>query len=1262
MIYHSITPPKYFDSRDSIVSELRRGFAQIEEFRGIVEASVAISPYNARQLRSRGLEKVAVIPLLRDFIVDRYKEHRKFPYYDERPVFRILFVGRITPHKCQLQLIKAIATIREIRGIPVQLVLVGHAEHGPDYKAQIDLLIMHLGIEDQVVFTGAVTNEELYGHFRAADAYVSFSEHEGFGIPLIEAMTFDLPVIAYSAAGIPDTLGDAGILIPDKSPETLYQHLLRLHDDRLYRGKIIRKQRERVLWFGREHIEAEFKRWLDGIGAFDQPKRWLPLGWRQGSSEMGQQACAAGNFEDGPVANAQSSSAIHYILEGPFESSYSLAQVNRAMAQAVDRIEGRAGYIEPAEGVQSYQVDTAAAERLPQSIKDLVRSPPLTGERIVTIRQMYPPRPNGMLGDLRLILLPWEETAIPASLAQLIDLHTEAVLVPSEFCKRVIRNSGVRRPIAVIGNGLEHSQPAIATRAPARGTLSSVHAPFTFLHVSTGLARKGLEELLIAYSVAFSSVDPVLLVIKAVRHARSFVFELLARIASGSSSPAIQIITDDLDESEMELLYGLADAVVLPSRGEGFCLPAAEAMARGVPVIITGYGGQLDFCTNENVILLDYEFEPSTSHLHIPNSLWVRASIPQLIDAMKAAYQGARGEATPSASRVKRAQEDTLRLNWGKVAERLDTFVAHLHERPVMTRKLRLAWVSTFNARCGIATYSRDLLRYFSNDTFDITVIANDEPKVGVDSTNVIRLWKNRDGKLDALTDYLLSGNFDSVCIQFHFSFFDLGELQFLLTALHASRIDTYLTLHRTKDHTLWDASLRQIADALGACTRLFVHSVEDVNRLKEMGVVDNVVLIPHGVINPPVIDVSTARSLLGLQRFSPIIGCFGFIAPPKGFQPLLNAFALVLRRHPAALLLMLAAENGHAELTEERQRCLSLINNLGLQDNVRLITDFIDDDEEVMFLLSACDTVVFPYQYSMEAASGAIRIGLATGRPIGCTPLKIFDDLSELVHKFAGTGPVDIADGICTILDPNYPRDAVVERQREWLRTHSFAEQARRIGNIIAGCREDRLGVEVRPPAREDALIIVDDRRKPDKLDTANSLREIIEAEFQSLLYKDFIALAFKRTLGREGTATEIAELEKANIDTNSAAGRWRLILEVTKLSTNAESPINFHCEVVNASELINLDTAGFVEAAFARVLLREPSASEREHCLEMLEAGTLARRQVVEDLMASSEFRALDRPLRLVWGNDGARRSGAPTVRMGSASSRAGSDDARP
>ncbi|MBV8482633.1 MAG: glycosyltransferase, partial [Verrucomicrobia bacterium] len=524
--------------------------------------------------------------------------------------------------------------------------------------------------------------------------------------------------------------------------------------------------------------------------------------------------------------------------------------------------------------------------------------------------------------------------------------------------------------------------------------------------------------------------------------------------------------SEQLDQRQLDFLYQVADVLILPTRGEGFNLPAAEGMARGVPVIVTRHSGHLDFCNDGNSVLIDCAYDFSTSHLKIPNSFWARPSIEQLVRTMKMVYRDGRSPDTITASRAARGREDASRLRWEGVAARVDAFVQHLKERPVIRRKLRLGWVSTYNARCGIATYSEHLLEFFDKDAFEITIIADDQQAIGPDPDNIVRLWNKSSGGLSRVANYLVTNVFDAVVIQYKFALFDFDELLDTLTYLHDEGINTFITFHKTRDLDNYHSPVlpRGTIEALQRCTRIFVHGIDDVNRLRECGVIGNVVLLAHGVIDRPALNADAVGSLLGLSDFGPIIGTFGFLLPGKGLTELIHSFCLLLRVYPAAHLLMINADYPTPESQEQRERCRALIRLLELEGNVSLINEFLDT-EEALFLLSACDAIVFPYQRSEESASGAIRLGLAAGRPVLTTPLPIFSDLSGIVCQLPGTEPNDIAEGIVSLLGDEDCKAEVLHRQRDWVRANSWVAQATRMSNNILGCFEEAHGVELRAP-----------------------------------------------------------------------------------------------------------------------------------------------------------------------------------------------------
>jgi hypothetical protein len=218
-------------------------------------------------------------------------------------------------------------------------------------------------------------------------------------------------------------------------------------------------------------------------------------------------------------------------------------------------------------------------------------------------------------------------------------------------------------------------------------------------------------------------------------------------------------------------------------------------------------------------------------------------------------------------------------------------------------------------------------------------------------------------------------------------------------------------------------------------------------------------------------------------------------------------------------------------------------------------------------------------------------------------------------------------------MLDEKYPRAEIARKQRDWVRENSWAAQARRIGNLMRGCFEDRHGVELRAPH---AAATEEEGKKGASPTVGNSLREMIEAEFLALSTRDFISFAFRRTLGREPTSDEIRSCEDLRADPATAAGRWRILGRISKLNRAPAKLESFRSEVCDVTTLLDLDNRAFIDASYRALLLREPDSAERESYLTSLENGTLSKRQVIGALLSSEEFRRLGRPLRVLYGTD--------------------------
>jgi len=223
--YHNVTPAGFFEGWEPrLKAELSLGRRQVEAVAAGAELGIAVSAFNERELRTAGFRETAVAPVLVDLeAFDRAVDHDALARLTEAKVgggADLLFVGRLAPNKAQHDLIKALAAYRRLYDPKARLHLVGTSS-SENYRTALFAYADALGLADAVEFTGSVSDGELAAHYRAADVFVCVSEHEGFCVPLLEAMHHRLPIVAYAAAAVPETLAGAGVLLPTKDPLTV---------------------------------------------------------------------------------------------------------------------------------------------------------------------------------------------------------------------------------------------------------------------------------------------------------------------------------------------------------------------------------------------------------------------------------------------------------------------------------------------------------------------------------------------------------------------------------------------------------------------------------------------------------------------------------------------------------------------------------------------------------------------------------------------------------------------------------------------------------------------------------------------------------------------------------------------------------------------------------------------------------------------------------------------------------------------------------
>ena len=133
------------------------------------------------------------------------------------------------------------------------------------YDKWIEALAADFKIDDGVTLTGKISQQDMVTYYRTSDLFVSMSEHEGFGLPLLESMYFSLPVLAYSTTGVPYTMGDAGVQFYEKDYEGLAELIQLLMEDQALRQRLIARQKERVQIFLEPEVRAQFELLLQKV-------------------------------------------------------------------------------------------------------------------------------------------------------------------------------------------------------------------------------------------------------------------------------------------------------------------------------------------------------------------------------------------------------------------------------------------------------------------------------------------------------------------------------------------------------------------------------------------------------------------------------------------------------------------------------------------------------------------------------------------------------------------------------------------------------------------------------------------------------------------------------------------------------------------------------------------------------------------------------------------------------------------------------------
>lgn len=264
--YHNVTPPDFFEGYNlNAQLDCHKGLRDVRCLADKVDYCLAVSDFNKQGLIEMGYkQKIDILPILipyQDY--DQEPDQGIIKKYQDGKT-NILFAGRIVPNKKFEDIIQSFYYYKTYINTESRLFFVGKHGEQDIYYNQLQNYVIELGLND-VYFTGHIRFDQILAYYQIADVFVCLSEHEGFCVPLVEAMYFGIPIVAYRSSAIADTLGGGGLITDDKDPKLVAEMIDCLATDQRVRSYIQDRQKQELQRFEYGRVMSLFEKYLKGF-------------------------------------------------------------------------------------------------------------------------------------------------------------------------------------------------------------------------------------------------------------------------------------------------------------------------------------------------------------------------------------------------------------------------------------------------------------------------------------------------------------------------------------------------------------------------------------------------------------------------------------------------------------------------------------------------------------------------------------------------------------------------------------------------------------------------------------------------------------------------------------------------------------------------------------------------------------------------------------------------------------------------------------
>jgi glycosyltransferase involved in cell wall biosynthesis len=265
LVYHNVTPPEFFRGNDESFAKIcEDGLEGARFLADKVDYCLADSEFNKNDLINMGYKcKIDVLPIVipkNDYMKKPSRDYMKD--YGSGEKTNILFTGRIAPNKKQENVIAAFYYYRKLYNHKSRLILAGSYRANDPYYLRLVEYLTRLGIGGDVIMTGHAKFNEIIACYRTADVFLCMSEHEGFCVPVVESMMFDVPVVAYNTTAVGGTMGGSGILLDSNEPILAAACVDKVVRDKALRSSVVARQRERLKDFEYEKIASLLQNYI----------------------------------------------------------------------------------------------------------------------------------------------------------------------------------------------------------------------------------------------------------------------------------------------------------------------------------------------------------------------------------------------------------------------------------------------------------------------------------------------------------------------------------------------------------------------------------------------------------------------------------------------------------------------------------------------------------------------------------------------------------------------------------------------------------------------------------------------------------------------------------------------------------------------------------------------------------------------------------------------------------------------------------------